>query len=687
MKHATTIALAICGLGWRAAAMTEEGVVDLGKLSGRGVRILTGYAGRPDAHGVMEQYELRVPTIEAGVYYRGGWWPAGANRVYGEIVDGESLGRVAEGGLFLLLKIAKDDYLALLPIACRIAYTWLHSKDGRLVLKMGTHGKDAIRGDIPLYSWGRAANPYEACYAAWAEALSCGPVKGAAFLRKDKKYPEAFRYLGYCTWEHFKGRIDEAKMLGAMRAIERSGLPIRFFLVDDGHFDRSSLAPGKKFPNGYKPLTAMRKADGIRWVGIWYAFLGNNHGVSAPGNLGEVNRHMLKCRAGKLLPRHNEEAARAFYEHMLAFARRDGVDFLKVDFQTDALPFYAGVKEGNPLRGLPADSTHAIGNPLAAAANLAGVFRPVVDARLDGLINCNWHNAVSLFHSGPSVVGRCSEDYKVGNLSRARAHLYHSYAAIPWLGQIAWGDHDMFHSNDRFAGRMMAVSKAMSGGPVYLSDAPAKFAPNAIRPLCYADGLLLRPLAPAAPLPDSLFADQKDESLYRAMAPLANRAAAIVVYNLVGGVGKSEDELKAVVTPRDYAQAGGMVQPYPGRWPVPSEGLFVYDWYAGKGRKLGEGFLVAIRGFGDRLLQISPTRNGWSVVGRTDKYLSAAAVEIVSCTAGQLKVRLHEAGPLAVYSAKGAPKADGLTFTSVVGGLYKAAMPVGERGKAITITR
>jgi len=433
-------------------------------------------------------------------------------------------------------------------------------------------------------------------------------------------------------------------------------------------------------------LTDRRRDDKIKWVGIWYAFLGDNHGIVAPGNLGEIGKFMYTCNAGKLLPLDNERAARAFYEYMLGFAKRDGVDFLKVDFQTDALPFYAGVPDANPLKGLPSDNRHAIGNPHAAAANLATVFQRVVDSQMEGLINCNWHNAVSLFNSGMSVVGRCSGDYKVGDLDRARGHLYYSYAATPWLGQTAWGDHDMFHSGDRFAGRIMAVSKAMSGAPVYLSDEPGKFVPEAIMPLCYQDGRLLRPLAPAAPVHEDLFYTPGTGRLYRIVAPLANKTAAIAVYNLDGGVDENQPAISTIVAPRDYAHASGMIQPYPGEWTIPADGLLVYDWYQGKAYRLGHTYRVSIRGFGDRLLQLSPIEHGWSVVGRTDKYLSAAAVEVLSVRPNEVKIKMIESGPLAVWTERGVPKARGLTFTDVGGGLYRADLEVGDRNKIVTIS-
>lgn len=72
--------------------------------------------------------------------------------------------------------------------------------------------------------------------------------------RVDKEYFEAFDYLGWCTWEHYHYDIDETKILNDMNAIEASGIPVRYILIDDGHIaneDRqlTSLTPNKqRFP-------------------------------------------------------------------------------------------------------------------------------------------------------------------------------------------------------------------------------------------------------------------------------------------------------------------------------------------------------------------------------------------------------------------------------------------------------
>jgi hypothetical protein len=305
----------------------------------------------------------------------------------------------------------------------------------------------------------------------------------------------------------------------------------------------------------------------------------------------------------------------------------------------------------------------------------------------DGLINCNWHQPPFLFNSGASIVGRCSADYSKGNLNKAKGHLYDSYAAIPWLGQIAWGDHDMFHSNDPFAGRMMAVSKALSGGPVYLSDPHDRLELGHIRPLCYADGRLLRPLAPAAPLPEDIFQPMSAARLYRVMAPLAHRSVAVAVYNFHGDAKTDAPEYSTTLLPVDYTSAGGMIQPYSGDWQLPVEGIVVFDHDETSARSLGSGHDVTLRGFGDRLLQLSPIENGWAVIGRTDKYLSAAAVESIDTTRDTLTLRLCEAGPFGIWLNEGKPKSPGLAFLDRGRGFFVADLPVRAEPRELTIQR
>ena len=130
-----------------------------------------------------------------------------------------------------------------------------------------------------------------------------------------------------------------------------------------------------------------------------------------------------------------------------------------------------------------------------------------------------------------------------------------------------------------------------------------------------------------------------------------------------------------------------MIQPYPGEWSIPEEGLVAYDWYAGKGCKLDSPYKLELKGFTDALVLLCPIKHGWAVIGRVDKYLSPAAVEKTAVTPKMLEVSLREAGPLVIWSASGRPASEKLTFTDLGNGFWKADIPVKNQAVQFVITR
>ncbi len=674
--------------------VTEK--IEFAGLGQSGVKILEDYSGRPNEFGILKRSELVLPEFSRGCYFSGDHhpevdWPDGANRIQPWLFDSlpelcsedyvrrpSNYPRVREG-MFLLLELKTGEYLAIVPICGPSTMAWLYaSPDGRMILNFGTLGTKAVSCDAPLFSWYYSYDVYTACRLAWALAITCKPVAGSTNFRANKKYPEVFKYLGWCSWEEYKWRINEKVLVDVVRRIEASGLPIRYLLVDDGHLDADehrklkSFNPNKnKFPNGWTPLLAMRKDDKIKWMGLWNTTSGYWETISPHNNFGKkINEHLVPIdRTNALVPRNNLQSAKVFYNAHIGAVKEHGFDFVKIDCQARNIAWYIGTD-----------------NAVEATCNNLQALEFAVNNNIDGIINCMAHNLACAFNTRYSAVTRSSIDYKVGKEARGKSHLLQSYSNTLWLGQTVWGDHDMFHSSDRYAGRIMAVSKAMSGAPVYLSDNPKDFIAEYIRPLCYEDGELLRPVAPAAPLPDSVFiAPMRQKIAYRVIAPLAGGAAAIVVHNLYHPT--SGSPIQTSVTEQDYTCAGCMIQPYQGKWKVPGEGLVVYDWYAGRAEKLGEKYAFELKGFSDRLLHLCPIQKGWAVIGRTDKYLSPAATEVLSVSAKKLKLRLIEAGPLAIWLANGVPKAKNISFRNSGNGLWKADIQPGSRDMVITIRR
>jgi len=674
------------------------GKIDLGRLDGSGIRVLKGYGGKPNRHGLLERHELALPSFERGAYFSGDHhggvdWPDGANRVQPWIFHSveqlcsedypqrpSNYPRMREG-MFLLLRLSGGGYFALLPVAGPKTMSWLYAaEDGRLVLNLGTLGTAEVHCDAPLFAWSKDEDPYAACRRAWAEAITCGPVRGRTDFRMNKKYPEVFRYLGWCSWEQYKWDISEKILLDVIDRIEAGGAPVRFLLVDDGHLDTAggrklnSFEPDKsKFPDGWGPLLARRRQDKIRWMGLWNTMAGYWDGISPQNDLGcRINNHLVQIKkTGVVVPAADPESTRVFYYAHLGAVEEHGFDFVKIDCQSRNMAWYLGTC-----------------NAAEAAANNLEALEDAAEKHTKGMLNCMAHSLPCVFNTRYSAVTRCSIDYKVGKISRAKSHLLQSYANTLWLAQTVWVDHDMFHSSDPGVGMIIAVSKAMSGGPVYLSDDPKDFVAEYIAPLCYEDGEIIRPLAPAAPLPDSvLAAPMRENAPYRVIAPLAGGAAAVAVYNLRHPT--PEEPMPASVAVGDYTHAGAMMQPYKGKWAVPEEGLVAYDWHNKNAVKLdGNGtYRFELAGFADRLVHLCPVRKGWALIGRTDKFLSPAAAEVVEAGENELTVRMVESGPLAIWCGRGSPASETCPFEDQGGGLWEAGMERGRSNAMVKITR
>ena len=283
-------------------------------------------------------------------------------------------------------------------------------------------------------------------------------------------------------------------------------------------------------------------------------------------------------------------------------------------------------------------------------------------------------------------MGRCSEDYQSNNLDRAKAHIYHAFSAIPWLGQLAWGDHDMFHSTDRVAAQPMAISKALSGGPVYLSDEPSTFAKTLIAPLCFSDGRLLRPLAPGTPVEEDLSYVPDEGRLLRVIAPLRNRCAALGIFHLESEETKGQP-IMASIMPEMYEEASSMIQPREERWALPTEGLVAYDVMRKTADLLVDKHTMSLSEFGCALYQLCPVLSGWSMVGRDDKYLPGMAVHHVQYASDHMSFLMEEAGRIVVWSAYGTPAIGDTTMVALAPNLYAGEVTAEQAQYRVQITR
>jgi hypothetical protein len=662
-----------------------------------GVTILTGYTGRPDAQGVLERFGLLLPPFTAGSYWSlvptspgpHAWYSTASNVTH--VVFERQVQGLPEGGQFMLLALEDGDFLAVLPLTGRVSTTWLTVEDGRPALKLGTLGTGPVRGDLPVVAWSRAANPYVAARRAWEQAVATPPIKGSVKLRAEKALPEFLHYLGFATWEEYRTDYDAARLVDLIGRLNASGVPVRWIQIGVGHRDGKPLSRDgatrtrwphqaeklnsfrphpERFPDGWTPVTDALSPAGVTWLGQFQALNGCLTGIHPQNDLGDLNRHLMPVSSGALAVRNDPAAADAFYDAMLGAAARDGFHFVKMDNQSPNLAIY--------VRPEPID------NPVQAAVNNQRAYQAAAQRHLGGTINCMAQYPVGVFHSGESTMTRSSVDYTKWDMQIGRRILFDAFGNAPWLGHTVWGDHDMFHSSDPIQGQRFCLAHALSGGTIYLSDRADHIAAEAVLPLCYRDGRLLRPLAPAAPLTDSLFVDALSGfQAYRVVAPLPNGVAAVAVYNL----SRTKADVEGVIRPEDYAEASNMLQPYPGAWQIPPEGLLLYDWYAQTAARLEGEQRFPMRDYSDRYVLLCPIEDGWALIGRPDKYLSPAAVEVTRRGPAELTLRMAEGGPLAVWSAYGAVRSDDASFRDAGGGLWVADVAAGQPEHVVRVYR
>lgn len=686
----------------KALQIPEKSIsFDGSKMTGAGAVSIPDLNATPE-NGILKKINIILPEYESVVYFSTDGREKildAANRIYPWVAsnlktiasDGfkpdPTAGEPSRNGLLALFRLKNGEYLLLQGIASPKAMShFVISDDGSLSVQLVTFGTEKVAGETPLFAFARDKSSYTAFQKAWQSAINTDAVKGRTAMRHEKKYPEMFTYLGWCSWEQYRRKISSDLLVNDMKKIEKSPLPVRWVLVDDGHQDQTGTGMNdsrmlsfgtlpETFPNGFKDIMA-QKSDKIKWTGVWHAMNGQWQGLHPDHQIRELDGHLVKIpkknkgeQMDVMMPKGDSISSWLFYKGLIGATKEHGFDYVKIDNQSRQMSFYKGMDNAVKTVAQHAQSLER------AAHELSG-----------GLINCFCVDLVSLMNTKYSAISRVSVDYLLNNENKAKSHLYQSYQNTLWMGQAVWPDHDMFHSSDKFAGRMMAVSKAMSGAPIYLSDAPDHFLNELVTPLCYSDGLLLRPLAPAIPLPESATTSAlSDAKAYRVVAPLTNGSAAFVVYNLACPTPATP--IKTQISVEDYTHAGSFIQPAVEAWKVPAEGLVYYDWYEGKGGLLNGKYDIELNGFSDRFVQLSPVVKGWSAVGCVDKYLSAAAVENIKYDAKTLKLKLIEGGSLVVYNKSAISCSTANKIENIGNGLWKLSFAENKKGMEVVISQ
>jgi hypothetical protein len=234
------------------------------------------------------------------------------------------------------------------------------------------------------------------------------------------------------------------------------------------------------------------KKEGVDHVGIWFPTTGYWAGFAPDGEIAEKHKdNLITVKHATFIGGENlavapiSGKADAVYDDLLSRVKSWGADFVKIDNQA----YHDQYRNISPIGKTARVIQHAIDDN--------------ADKYFDGaLINCMGMTSECMFNR-TSAVSRCSEDFKPESREWfAKNILQCSYNGL-LQGRYYVNDWDMWWTDDEQATKN-SLCRAISGGPIYISDELGRTRAEIIKPLCLADGRILRPDESATPTVDCI---------------------------------------------------------------------------------------------------------------------------------------------------------------------------------------
>ena len=447
----------------------------------------------------------------------------------------------------------------------------------------------------------------------------CKLLDNGLKLREEKTVPEVFNYLGWCSWDSMQIRVNHEGLLEKAREFREKNVPVHFAIIDDMWADvpalneipkdtdfgsmvhamhasklRSFAGDPIRFPKGMAAAIADLKQEGISEVGVWFPTTGYWAGLDPDGSEAERQKDNTVTRPnGQIIVAPDEEKATRYFNDLCARIKEWGGDFVKIDNQG----FHQRYENVAPI----GQSARAIQKGIDSAA----------DKHFDGaLINCMGMPSECMFNR-TSAVSRCSDDFIPESREWfAKNILQCAYNGL-LQGQFYVNDWDMWWTDDDQAVKN-SLCRAISGGPIYVSDKIGRTNPEILKPLCLEDGRILRPDESATPTADCLM---QNPTTIDKIFKLRNRfgeKGVCAVFNI-------NDENKPVSGTLSPVELGI------------ADGDYAYYEYFSKETgviKQGEYLQINLSNNDEfRLYSFVPTANGSADFGRTDLFMGVGVAE------------------------------------------------------------
>ena len=442
---------------------------------------------------------------------------------------------------WLMVEHTDRQYTIFLPILDEPFRASLQgSHGGTLELVVETGDPAVVGNEVTALYMITGNNPYVLMEQA---AVSAVHKMKTGNLRKDKKLPKVIDLLGWCTWDSFYHDVSFDKVREGLESFKEGGIIPKFLLLDDGWLSTTSVKeigkrrltdfrPNSKFDGRLKELIQMAKDEyGVKQFYVWHAICGYWGGVDqeAPAmmpykifmtvqkyseGMNRVDAEYCKSLFfpfGFVPP----ESIHRFYHDYHRYLARQGVDGVKVDTQS-------------VIEGL----SYGFGGRVKVNRIYHEALEGSVQVHFKGgLINCMSCANDIIYQTLTSNIMRTSDDFFPNKPESHAVHIHTNAVVSFWAGEFIHPDWDMFQSGHPM-GALHAAARAVSGGPVYVSDKPDSHNFDLLRKLVLSDGTVPRAKQIGKPTRDCLFVNPTTDPVIYKIFNKNETTGVVAAFNL-----------------------------------------------------------------------------------------------------------------------------------------------------------
>ncbi|KAL5725482.1 galactinol--sucrose galactosyltransferase [Ranunculus cassubicifolius] len=539
---------------------------------------------------------------------------------------------------------------------------------------------------------------------------------GTFRLLEEKSPPGIVEKFGWCTWDAFYLKVHPEGIWEGVKGLVEGGCPPGLVLIDDGWqticqddeplSDQNGInhtSAGEQMPcrlvdfqenQKFKNYQGKGKNKGmgafvkdlkesfksIEYVYVWHAMCGYWGGVR-PNVIGMPNSRVITPNLSPGLKMTMEDMA---VDQIIT----NGVGLVPPEMAHEMYEGLHSHLESVGIDGVKVDVIHILEmlcEDYGGRVDLVKAYYEALTASIkkhfkgNGVIASMEHcNDFMLLGTEAISLGRVGDDFwstetsgdPNGAFWLQGCHMVHCAYNSLWMGNFIQPDWDMFQSIHPCA-EFHAASRAISGGPIYISDNVGKHDFELLKKLVLPDGSILRCEYHALPTRDCLFEDPLHDGKTMLKIWNINKHTGVIgAFNCQGGGWSPKDRKNVCVSEFSRVVTSTMkptdVEWKNGRNQIPIDGVDSFAVYSFHGKKLvlmkaSEEIELSLEPFSFELLTVSPVtillnnRIHFAPIGLVNMLNTGGAIQSLSFNdAGDsVQIAVKGTGELRVFASRG----------------------------------